>query len=213
MKILGLTGSIGMGKSTLARMAGRMRIPVFDADAAVHHLLAKGGRAVGPVAALFPDALTDGAIDRKILGRLVFGQSDRLQALEAVLHPMVHQDRDRFLARQRRSGKELAILDVPLLLEKDGWKKCDRVMVVTAPAFVQAARVLRRPGMDQARLANIRKAQMPEQTKRRLADFVIHTGLNKGSTLRMALRAVTLTKISVGKARCVKLSWIRKQLV
>jgi dephospho-CoA kinase len=145
------------------------------------------------------------------LGRLVFGQPEQLHKLEAILHPMVQQDRDRFLARHRRSGQNLVILDVPLLFEKDGWKICDRSMVVTAPAFLQAARVLRRPGMDMVRLTAIRHAQMGERKKTRLADFVIPTGLGKGQALRRLVRSVTLTKLSIGKARCAKLSWIRKR--
>jgi len=211
MKVLGLTGSIGMGKSAVATMIGRMRIPVFDADAAVHRALAKGGAAVAPVSALFPESLNDGAIDRTVLGRLVFGRPDLLCRLEAILHPMVYRDRDRFLARQRRRRRKVAVLDVPLLLEKDGWKACDRIMVVTAPAFVQAARVLKRPGMDPSRLAAVRARQMPTWKKRVLADFVIQTGTGKGLTLRMAKRAVKLTETSLGNARCVKLSWIRKR--
>lgn len=211
MKILGLTGSIGMGKSTVAQMAKRLGIPVFDADAAVHRALAQGGKGVGPVSKLFPEATENKAINRAVLGRMVFGHPENLRRLEAVLHPIVRQDRNHFLANQRRRRMPLVILDVPLLLERDGWKACDRVMVVTAPAFVQAARVLRRPGMDERRLNSIRLAQMSEPKKRKAADFLIPSGMGKGPALRALRRAVTLTLDSKGKALCGKLYWIRKQ--
>ncbi len=211
MKILGLTGSIGMGKSTVATMARRLGIPVFDADASVHRALAKGGKGVKAVARLFPDSFQDEAINRAILGKAVFGNPPKLKALESILHPIVRQDRARFLSTQRRQAKPVVILDVPLLLERDGWTVCDRVMVVAAPRFVQAARVLRRPGMDTKRLAAIRAAQMSEPKKRALADFRIPSGQGKGQALRALRRAVTLTQNSLGKARCAKSYWIRKQ--
>ena len=211
MKILGLTGSIGMGKSTVARMAKRQGIPIFDADRAVHRALARGGKGVAAVTALFPETFDNGAINRAALGRAVFGDVDKLHRLESILHPIVRQDRNRFLADQRRRRQHLVILDVPLLLERDGWKICDRVMVVAAPLFIQAARVLRRPGMDINRLQSIRLAQMSEPRKKALADFLIPSGMGKGPALRALRRAVTLTLVSKGKARCAKSYWIRKQ--
>ena len=210
MKILGLTGSIGMGKSTVSAMAGRLGIPVFDADAAVHRALAKGGCGVDPVATLIPAALTGGAIDRAVVGRAVFGNPAKLRQLEAILHPIVRFERRRFIALQRRRRRKLAILDVPLLFERDGWAACDRVMVVTAPLFLQAVRVMRRPGMNLSRLAAIRQAQMSESRKRVLADFIIPSGRGRGPALRALRRAVTLTKQAQGKARCAKSYWIRK---
>jgi len=213
MKILGLTGSIGMGKSTVAGMARRLRIPVFDADASVHQALANGGKAVTAVAARFPEAVQDGFINRALLGRLVFGNTPNLRILESILHPIVRQDRSQFLAEHRRRRVSLVILDVPLLLERDGWTVCDRVMVVSAPVFVQAARVLGRPGMDLERLTAIRSAQMSEPKKRAVADFIIPSGLGKGPALRALHHAVTLTRNSLGKARCAKSYWIRKQQV
>lgn len=210
MKILGLTGSIGMGKSTVSAMARRLRIAVFDADAAVHRALAQGGRAVAKVAALFPEALDRGAINRAEVGRSVFGQPEKLRQLEAILHPIVRQDRQTFLAQQRRHRAKLVILDVPLLFERDGWSVCHRVMVVTAPLFLQAVRVLRRPAMDGQKLQKIRRAQMAEPRKRILADYVIPTGRGKAPALRALRQAVTLTLTSQGKARCAKSYWIRK---
>ena len=211
MKVLGLTGSIAMGKSTVAAMARRLGLAVFDADASVHRALAAGGRAVKAVALLCPEALQDGAIQRTVLGRAVFGQPERLRQLEAILHPIVRRDRQDFLAQQRRRRAPLVLLDIPLLFERDGWRVCDRVMVVTAPLFLQAARVLRRPGMTSARLQDIRQVQMSEPRKRILADYLIRTGTGKAPALRALRRAVTLAKTSQGQARCAKSYWIRKQ--
>ena len=210
MKVLGLTGSIGMGKSTVAAMATRLGIAVFDADAAVHRALKSGGRAVKAVGALFPQALVNGSIHRPAVAQAVFGHPEKLRQLEAILHPLVRAERRRFLAGQRRRRASLVILDIPLLFEKDGWQDCDRIMVVTAPLFLQATRVLRRPNMDMARLAAIRQAQMAEPRKRVLADYLIPSGRGKLPALRGLRRAVTLTKTTQGKARCAKSYWIRK---
>jgi dephospho-CoA kinase len=176
MKILGLTGSIGMGKSTAARMLRRMGLPVHDADAVVHRLLAKGGAAIPAIAAVFPGVVVDGAVDRRALGAVVFGNPPALRRLEAILHPLVRQAERRFLQRQRRQRAALVVLDVPLLLETGGQRRCDAVLVVTAPAFLQAQRVLRRPGMTAERLAAVRAQQMPDAEKIRRADYVIPTG-------------------------------------
>jgi dephospho-CoA kinase len=211
MKILGLTGSIGMGKSTLAQMARRRGIPVFDADAVVHKLLGPQGRAVDPVLARFPEVGCGEGIDRVKLGRAVFGNAKKLERLESILHPLVNQERQRFLGQCRRRRQKLVLLDIPLLFEKTGWKICDRIMVVGAPPFIQAARVLGRPGMGWDRLKAIRNVQMADSKKRLLADFFIPTGLGKGFTLRAFRRAVTLTQSSQGKPQCAKSYWIRKQ--
>ena len=208
MKILGLTGSIGMGKTTVANMAKRLGIAVFDADAIVHRALALGGEAVQSVAALFPETLRNNAIDRPSLGRAVFGQPGQLARLEAILHPVVRRARQRFLARHRR--RPVVILDIPLLFEKDGWRVCHRVMVVTAAPFLQAQRVLRRPGMNTERLNAIRKVQMSEARKRILADYRIPTGSGPAVALRALKRAITLCQTSQGKPRCAKSYWIRK---
>lgn len=183
MIIVGLTGSIGMGKSTAAAMIRRLGIPVFDADQAVHRLMAKGGQAVAPIADRFPGVLADGAIDRKALGRAVFGQKAELKALEAILHPMVHQAERRFVMTSALRRQRLVVLDIPLLFEGHRDLDCDVTIVVTAPAFLQRQRVLRRPGMTDERLRQILALQMPDAEKRRRADFVIQTGLGHAPAL------------------------------
>jgi dephospho-CoA kinase len=183
VKVVGLTGSIGMGKSTAAAMFRRLGVPVHDADAAVHRLLARGGSAVKPVEAAFPGVVRGGAVDRAALGRRVFGDPVALRRLEAILHPLVRAASARFLARARGRRQDLAVLDVPLLFETGGEKRCDAVVVVSAPPFVQRGRVLARPGMTEARLAQILAQQMPDREKRARADFVVETGLGKRYTL------------------------------
>jgi dephospho-CoA kinase len=183
VKVVGLTGSIGMGKSTAAAMFRRLGVPVHDADAAVHRLLARGGSAVKPVEAAFPGVVRGGAVDRAALGRRVFGDPVALRRLEAILHPLVRAASARFLARARGRRQDLAVLDVPLLLETGSEKRCDAVVVVSAPPFVQRGRVLARPGMTEARLAQILAQQMPDREKRARADFVVETGLGKRYTL------------------------------
>lgn len=173
--ILGLTGSIGMGKTTTAAMFRELGCPVHDADMAVHQLYE--GAAVEPVRALFPDAIIDGKVNREQLAREVLGKPERLAQLEAVIHPLVREEESRFVATVRASGVPVAVLDIPLLFESGGESRCDRVVVVTAPAEVQRARVLARPGMTEARLAAILARQMPDADKRRRADFVVDTGL------------------------------------
>lgn len=194
MKILGLTGSIGMGKSTAATMLRRLGVPVHDADATVHRLLGPGGAAVAAIAAAFPGVVEAGAVNRQELGRRVFGQPAELRRLEAILHPLVRQAETRFLKRQRRRGARLVVLDIPLLFETGGQHRCDAVAVVTAPAFLQEQRVLRRPGMNAARLAAIRAQQMPDGEKRRRADFVLPTGAGKLPVLRRFKRIVTMLR-------------------
>jgi dephospho-CoA kinase len=179
MIVLGLTGSIAMGKSTAARTFRSFGLPVFDADAAVHRLLGPGGAGVAPVGAAFPDCAGDRAIDRPRLGRRVFGDPAALARLEAILHPLVRAEQNRFLARCRARGERVAVLDIPLLYETGAERVLDAVAVVSAPAFLQSQRVLRRPGMTPARLAAIRARQLPDREKRRRADFVIPTGLDR----------------------------------
>lgn len=190
MIILGLTGSVGMGKSTAARMLRQMGVPLHDADAAVHRLLAPGGAAVENVAAAFPDARRDGAIDRAALGALVFGDSAALKRLERILHPLVRADEQRFLRRWRAWRTRLVALDVPLLFETGGERRCDVVAVVSAPAFLQHRRVLARPGMTEARFRAILAKQMPDAEKRKRADFVVPSGLGCAVTWRALARIV-----------------------
>lgn len=196
MIVLGLTGSIGMGKTTAAGMLRQLRVPLFDADATVHRLLARGGGAVAPVLAAFPGVEAPArGIDRGALGQRVFGDRPALARLEAILHPMVAAEERRFLARARARRERLVVLDVPLLFESRGAGRCDYVLVVSAPLFLQRQRVLRRPGMSEARLAAILDKQMPDGEKRRRADFVVPTGLGRNVTRRRLHAVVTRLRI------------------
>lgn len=192
--IVGLTGSIGMGKTAVAAMFRRLGIPVHDSDAAVHAALGKGGGAVDAVAAAFPGVVKAGAVDRGALGKVVFGEAAALKRLESILHPMVRASQARFLARARRRRAAMAVLDIPLLFETRGERRCDLVAVVSAPGFVQRRRVLARPGMTVERLAQIVAKQTPDSEKRRRADVVIPTGRGRAATLRAVKEIVTLAK-------------------
>ena len=194
MLVVGLTGSIGMGKSTAAAMLRRLGLPVHDADAAVHRLMARGGAAVAAVATAFPGVEKDGAIDRGLLGARVLQDDAAMKRLEAILHPLVRAEARRFLAAQARQRRPLAVLDIPLLYETGGDRLCDAVIVVSAPPYIQRARVLRRPGMTEAKFQAILGRQMPDAEKRRRADFVVQTGLNKAHSLRQLAAIVRLLK-------------------
>lgn len=185
MVILGLTGSIGMGKSTTAAMLRRLGVAVHDADAAVHRLMGPGGKAVDAVEDAFPGVRSaSGAIDRKALGQRVFQKPSELRRLENILHPRVQAETRRFLQFEARRRSELVILDIPLLFETGAEDRCDGVLVVTTPPFVQRARVLRRPGMTEARFRAILDQQVSDAEKRRRADFVLKNGLSKGWALQ-----------------------------
>lgn len=192
MVILGLTGSIGMGKTVAAGHFRRLGVPVHDSDAAVHKLLGPGGGAVDAIEAAFPDTVRDGRVDRKVMASRVFGDDAALQRLEAIVHPLVRQQTRRFLAQQARRGAALVVLDVPLLFETDSERRCDAVVCVSAPAFVQRARVMRRPGMTAERFEAILARQIPDAEKRRRADFVIRTGLGRGHGLRQIYHIVRM---------------------
>jgi dephospho-CoA kinase len=183
--VLGLTGSIGMGKSTAAAMLRRLGVPLFDADAVVHQLLGRGGAAVRQVETAFPGVRNEtGGIDRQRLGPLVFGHPEALRRLEGILHPMVRAAERRFVARARAGREKLIVLDIPLLYETRGTGRCDFVLVVSAPARLQRQRVMRRRGMSTQRFAEILRAQLPDSEKRRRADFVVPTALSKAATFR-----------------------------
>lgn len=182
MLIIGLTGSIGVGKSNVAKEFRQLRVDVFDADYVVHKLLGKGGGGVKKVAEIFPEAYENGAINRKKLGEIVFKDKQKLLALEKILHPLVRKSEERFLRKAQALKKKMVILDIPLLFEKGFDHKCDYTIVVTAPPFIQRARVLRRRNMTLEKFAEIKRLQMPQAKKKRLADFIIHTGLDKRST-------------------------------
>jgi dephospho-CoA kinase len=175
MKRLGLTGSIGMGKSATAAMFADAGVPVYDADAAVHALYAKGGAAVGPVGAAFPAAIIDEAVDRSRLRDLVLADADALARLNAIVHPLVGQSQIDFREQALASGAPLMVLDIPLLFETGGEARVDHVAVVTAPANVQRNRVLARPGMTEDAFEAILAKQTPDAEKRTRADFVIST--------------------------------------
>ncbi len=181
MIVLGLTGSIGMGKSTVAAMFARAGVPVYDADAEVHRLQGPGGRLVGAIDALFPGSATPHGIDRAVLGRFVLGDRDAMRRLERVIHPVLAESREKFLRRHR--AKAIVVLDIPLLFEKSGWRTVDASVVVSAPIWKQARRVLARPGMNPLKLQHIRSLQMPDHVKRRRADFVIDTGGSRQRTM------------------------------
>jgi dephospho-CoA kinase len=185
MIVLGLTGSIAMGKSTAAAMFRRLGVPVYDADRTVHRLLSEGGAAVPLVAAAFPGVVVEGAIDRQLLGARVFGNAATLHELEHILHPLVARERQRFLRAARLQGRRLVVLDIPLLFETGGERMCDAVAVVSAPAPLQYARLLQRPGMSPEQIAMVMRRQMPDEEKRRRADFIIPTGLGKAPTYAM----------------------------
>ena len=190
MIVIGLTGSIGMGKSTTAVMFRRLGIPLHDSDAAVHATMRRGGEAVDDIAAAFPEAVRDGAVDRAALGARVFGDPAALRRLESIVHPRVGARTRRFLRQCRRHRRPIVVLDVPLLLEGSSHTLCDLVAVVSAPGFIQRQRVLARPGMTRERLASILAKQMPDAEKRRRADRVIHTGLGRAYTMRSVKRLV-----------------------
>ncbi|WP_086463815.1 dephospho-CoA kinase [Oceanibaculum nanhaiense] len=199
MIILGLTGSIGMGKTSAARALRRLGVPVHDADAAVHRLLGPGGKAVPAIQALFPTAVEAGAnekaaVNRQRLGGIVFADPAALRRLESVLHPLVRKEEQAFLKRMRRRRKRIVVLDIPLLYETGGAARVDAVIVVSAPAILQARRVLARPGMTQQKFAQILQQQMPDAEKRRRADFVVSTGLGHDRSLRQLKRIVRLLR-------------------
>jgi dephospho-CoA kinase len=196
VKIIGLTGGIGMGKSTAAGAFRRAHIPVFDADAAVHKVQSKGGRAIRPIAAAFPGTIKDGAVDRAALRAAVIGKPDAIKTLERILHPMVWEEEARFLAAARRARKRAAVLDIPLFFETGRERKVHKIVVVSAPRAVQIHRVRkrRRPGggagMSEADIKTIIARQMPDVEKRKRADIVVRTGLSRHLTTQQMRRLV-----------------------
>jgi dephospho-CoA kinase len=178
--ILGLTGSIGMGKSTVAAMFRECGVPVFDADAAVHLLQGPRGKLLPAIEAAFPGTTGPQGVDRAALGALVFGHEAALKRLEAIVHPAVHAMRETFLLENARLP--LVVFDIPLLFEKGGFRTVDKIVVVSAPADVQRHRVLARPGMTPEKFAHILDLQTPDAEKRARADFIIDTGTSEAET-------------------------------
>jgi dephospho-CoA kinase len=192
--IIGLTGSIGMGKSTAGQILKRLKVPVHDSDSAVHRAFAQGGPAVAEIDGLFPGVVENGTVNRQALGKIVFNDDAAIKELEGILHPLVRQDRNRFLAHWRRQRHFAVAMDVPLLFETGTDAECDLTIVVTAPAFIQQRRVLQRPGMSPERFAAVKSRQMPDADKRRRADFVVSTNLGRRLTFKLLTRIVLMLR-------------------
>ena len=190
-----------MGKSKAAAALRRLGLPMHDSDAEVHRLLSTNNAAVATVAAAFPGVVRDGAVDRRELGRRVFADPAALRRLEAILHPLVRRAQRRFLARAAAARRPLVVLDIPLLFETGAQRNCDAIVAVTAPRFVQLARLRRRPGMTAQWLAGVEARQAPDREKRRRADFVVPTGLDRRTSLRALARIVRVLR-RTGRDRC-----------
>jgi dephospho-CoA kinase len=196
--VIGLTGSIAMGKSETARMFAQLSIPVCESDALVHALYASGGAAVGPVSQAFPNAMVNGAIDRERLSELLLGKPENFAKLEAIVHPLVRRAQDAFLAKCSADGAPLAVLDIPLLFETGRDRDVDKIVVVSAPADIQRARALARPGMTEEKLATILARQLPDAEKRRRADFVVDSSQGIDHALRQVEHIVFALKQECG---------------
>jgi len=180
MLLIGLTGSIGMGKSETAKMFARLGIPVYDADAAVHQLYAEGGAAVAPLEEAFPGVVKQGTVDREELSKRVLGKPEELKKLESIVHPLVGQVQRDFLMKAMEEKQPMVVLDIPLLFETGGRERVDVIVVVSAPYEVQRERVLERPGMTPEKFDTIFAKQTPDAEKREGADFVIETDKGLG---------------------------------
>lgn len=207
MIILGVTGSIGMGKSTVSEMLRDMDIPVHDADATVHALIGPGGAAVDAVISAFPEslAIADNGqkyIDRTVLGKIVFADPEKKRTLEKILHPLVQADSAAFRDRMEKAGHKLIVFDIPLLYETGGEKRVNAVLCVTADAKVQEARVLARPGMTPERLAHVRAQQLPDAEKRARADYIVTTDISMEDT-REQLRKIVEKIVPPQKPRVI----------
>lgn len=197
MKIYGLTGSIGMGKSAVATMLQREGVPVFDADAEVHRLQGPGGSLLTAIETRFPGTTGIKGVDRAKLGAAVFGHPPELKALEAIVHPAVRAARARFLRRNR--SRAIVVLDIPLLFETQGQRQLAGVIVVTAPAWKQRRRVLARPGMTAEKFRRILHLQTPDAEKRRRANYIINTGTTFASTRAQVLALVACLVRKAGR--------------
>jgi len=175
MIIIGLTGSIAMGKTQTAKMFKRLNIPVYSADAAVHELYAKKGAAVEPVGRLFPDVVINGEISREKLSQIILEAPETVDTIEKIVHPLVRERENEFISRSQNDGTQLIVLDIPLLFETGAEARVDRIIVVTAPAGIQRQRVLARPGMTEEKFQLILSRQMPDAQKRAKADYIVET--------------------------------------
>ena len=194
MIVLGLTGSIAMGKSTASALFRREGIPVFCADQGVHRLLGRGGAAVAAIEAAFPGVVANGAVDRARLAASVFADPEALKRLEMIVHPHVIRAQDRFLKAAARRGSAFAVLDIPLLFETGLDRLCDRVAVVSAPAALQYQRLVRRRTLDAVRIKATLARQMPDAVKRRRADFIIPSGQGRALTRRVIVGMIRILK-------------------
>jgi len=201
MLIVGLTGSIGMGKSETAKMFARHGVPVCDSDATVHALYDEGGSAVGPVGEAFPGVVVDGRVDRERLSCAVVGKIDAMKKLEAIVHPLVAAAQRSFIDKAAASGAHLVVLDIPLLFETGGEARVDATVVVSAPAEMQRERVLRRPGMTPKKLEAMLVKQLPDAEKRRRADFVVDTSGGLAHAEAQVVAIIEALKHRQGKIR------------
>jgi dephospho-CoA kinase len=188
--LVGLTGSIGMGKSETARMFARLGIPVYDADAAVHTLYEVGGAAVGPIELAFPGTVKEGRVDRNELANRIGADASAFARLEAIVHPLVEIAQRAFVDEAKTKGAELVVLDIPLLFETGGDKRMDAVVVVSAPQDVQRERVLAREGMTEEKLGHILARQMPDAEKRAKARYVVETGKGRAHAFEQVKKIV-----------------------
>ncbi len=190
MITIGLTGGIGMGKSTVGRQFVRLGASFYCADTAVHRLVAKGGAAVKPIQKAFPGAVKSGAVDRKALAKLVFGDAKKLKKLESILHPLVRKEEEKFMKREKKIGTKLVVADIPLLFETDKPGRFDYIIVASAPPAVQRARVMARKGMTEEKFKAILARQMPDKEKQKRADFVVNTGKGRAYSLRQIKKII-----------------------
>lgn len=195
MIVIGLTGSVGMGKSTTAGMFADAGVPVFDADHVVHRLQGPGGRALPAIERRFPGTTGPQGLDRAIMGKIAFNDPHARRALQDIVFPLVALERARWLAWQRRRGVPIVLFDIPLLFESGMDRQCDLTCVVWSPAFLQQQRVLRRAGMTRERLQAVRRAQMPTHQKRRRADVSIPTGLGLATTRRSVRKLLACLRV------------------
>ncbi len=194
MIVLGLTGSIGMGKSGAAKMLRLMGVPVHDSDKAVHDALLPHGAAFQKVSKLFPSALNKGMIDRKKLGAIVFDDKEALKKLEAILHPAAQAGQQKFIRSMRGKGRRVVCLEIPLLFETGADERVDYTITVSAPPAIQKRRVMARPGMTETKFKSILESQWPDAEKRAVSDFVVDTGMGYARTFRQLKNIVEFVK-------------------